>query len=138
MSVWSLLLRVLLSLMLAVNGVAAAAVSVQMADAVDAEAARAGDSATAVDMPCHARHAQAMPDDASPAAMAALAPATGKHASDCCKSGLCRCACTQGAHAVLLASVDSVRVAGHDSGARAPAVACPAPALPHPIRPPIG
>lgn len=132
MSVWSVLLRLLLTVALVFNGAAPAVAAIHaghMAAApVSAEPAPVADDA----MPCHEHHQagaaeqpQSTPDDepASP---------------DCCKSGACRCACVHstpvaivdlGFTAPLIEHAESVRPmpSGHADAA-----------LPHLIRPPIG
>lgn len=141
----SLLLRLLLSLVLALNGVATAIaathVPASMQDPVavvtatpatagaehghchDGDADRDADVGTSVD-PAHghdtAGHAQDM-------------PAGG----DCCESGACRCDCVPVAHAALPAGVPGMALVGRAHMGLPPGPAHPAPALPEPVRPPI-
>jgi hypothetical protein len=152
MSIGSVLLRLLLSLCLVLNGTAAAAASAQLPMAqhtnpATAEAAHQGTSTEA--MPCHGHHdamAAAMPGDASmhgipmqhaPAANTPQ-PTKPKHTPDCCKSGTCRCACVH----IAQVGVPALRIPDvapdHQRSVRALAPGHAAPALPHPIRPPIG
>ena len=120
MSKRSLLLRCLLALALLCNGMASAVASVHAHAPAEAMPATA---------PCHEGGADfaPMPDAAEADAMAS-----------CCVDGLCDCACAFVAIALPAPAVapglsmpdaraTPVHVAGHRG-----------PALPHPIRPPIG
>jgi hypothetical protein len=139
----SLLLRVFLSLCLILNGVASAAASAQMPMSMSPsmpmsphETATTPPSITAADaMPCHGHHATAQ----QPApASEAPAPAQPKHAPDCCKSGTCRCACVHIAQLGVPALQWPAAAPEHARSVRTLALGHAAPALPHPIRPPIG
>jgi hypothetical protein len=123
MSPTALLLRVLLSLALVLNGIGSAVA------AVHAQAGHA-DHGTA--------HAMAMPDAAPCHDQAPLAPADADDDSGCCHGARCDCHCTAPAATIagvllLPHAAPAVAVATHrlDAGHRAPALA-------HPIRPPIG
>ncbi|MBS0199185.1 MAG: CopL family metal-binding regulatory protein [Proteobacteria bacterium] len=132
MSLWSLLLRVTLSLSLIASGMASAAMPVHGAGYMHAAQAT---QHVAMEQPCHAH-----------AGMSAMTQhghgdsAPDKHQQhpqpDCCKSGLCQCACVhamQMSMASLMATpnVHVMRVARLQPSHAGPV-------LPHLIRPPIG
>jgi hypothetical protein len=144
MSLWSILLRVLLSLFLILNGVATAAAATHMqAGDVDLQAVVAmpakASQVVAEEMPCHQHHqAQSTPAQDEPSAAIAPAPAKAKHPSpDCCKSGACSCTCMQGAQAALPGLTFAAPVLDHSRCVRRLTMAHAAPALSHLIRPPI-
>jgi hypothetical protein len=119
----AVLLRVLLSLALVLNGIGSAVA------AVHAHAGHAGHE--------HAP-AMAMADGAPCHDQAPLPPAADDGAGDCCHGARCHCACTApGATVAAIAWLPQpqppVAPATHrlEAGHRAPALA-------HPIRPPIG
>ena len=118
MSPTAVLLRVLLSLALVFNGIGSAMAAVHMPaapmDAALAQALASNDAA-----PCHEQ-----------------GPAKAK--DNCCHGARCACACTLAAanvdaRLVIALAMPPVALATHrlDAGHRAPALA-------HPIRPPIG
>jgi hypothetical protein len=127
----SLLLRVLLSLALVVNGIGAAMAGAQMvgsavATPADAHAAAAPAGAHAG---CHAHAAVATPDGGK--------LPSGHPGPDCCEQGLCDCHCAQLAPLAFVAPMPA-------SAAVAPILAPWAlhpshesPRLAHLIRPPI-
>ena len=122
----AILLRLLLCLVLVANGTTAAFANVRMA-MMDSAAATQQDDAP----PCHDMQA----DDA--ATMEHATPSPDSH-GDCCGSA-CLCDCLAHATAFFL-TVDALELAARPA---APPVSAPqqsraAPALPHPIRPPIG
>ena len=143
MSVWSALLRVLLSLSLALNGVSTAAAAVHLPLMLET-ATQAADSTGVQDaagqgMPCHGHHGVGaeVAQDGAPAT--ALDPAPEKSSSpDCCKSGLCRCACVHGVQAALLADIDTTAILEHDHSVRPLPLGHVEPAASRLIRPPIG
>jgi hypothetical protein len=141
MPIGPLLLRVLLCLCLVLNGVASAAASAQMPTSMHATAATPQPAiATASDdMPCHGHH-DAMASMAKQHAPASEGPAPSKpkHSPDCCKSGACRCACVHIAQVGVPALQIPAVALDHARSVRTLALGHPAPALPHPIRPPIG
>lgn len=143
MPLWSLALRVLLSLSIAFNGVAFAGMrshgAMHPAAAADADVERPANSSSGSGCPeagmsaamSHADHAT----DLDP-----LGEKTTKdHASgDCCKSGACRCPCMHapplvvGVASLLLPAIQSTQAQ------QLPALGHPSPVLGHLIRPPIG
>lgn len=145
MSFWSILLRVLLSLVLVLNGATSAAAATQMqmnhtAAHTPSEAQANLSQAMPAEMPCH-HHDQTsttVADSDSPIA-AHPAPEKSKHpAPDCCKSGTCNCACTHFTQATLPALTIPAPVLDGNRSVRRLTLAHAAPALPHLIRPPIG
>jgi hypothetical protein len=142
MSVWSILLRVLLSLSLALNGVSAAAAAVHMPLMLKTatQAASTGmQDVAGPGMPCHGHHGASKEIAQGVAPAAAPDPAPVKSPSpDCCKSGLCRCACVHGVQATLVADVSTPAILEHDRSVRPLLLGHAAPAAPHLIRPPIG
>jgi len=137
MSLWSTLLRVLLSLSLILNGVATAAAATHAhASAADIQSAIATPvkvSQSAEEVPCH-EHQQAESAVTDKQPPAPVQPAT-KSSPDCCKSSTCGCACVQ---AALPGVGLAAPVLEHSRSVRQLTPAHAAPALPHLIRPPIG
>jgi len=141
------LLRVLLSVALICNGATSAMASVQMLHASRPQAAMspAAAATTAAMPPCHQHPAAqqgpavAALTSASPVAAADVAPAPAEQPQpDCCKSGMCRCACAHPAQAAVpMMALTPLRVESAGN-VRSLSSAHAAPALPHLIRPPIG
>lgn len=154
MSVWSILLRVSLCVALMFNGATTAVASVQMTRMHAGMAQQAGPTGQPETMspaivmsdadnamPCHQHEAQ--PAQSTGLEQGAAAPDTGspksKHpAPDCCKSGMCRCACMQHAVAAIPMLPFNAATIEHADSVRPMALGHAAPALPHLIRPPIG
>jgi hypothetical protein len=141
MSVSSLLLRVLLSLSLILNGMSAAA-AMHLTDGRGNghAASAAAQPATESVPPCH-QHQSAEPDAAGVDALPgdAVAQEHTEHATpDCCKSGACRCDCVHAAHAVPMPPTDGTLAFDHTRSSSPLTLAHATPALPHLIRPPIG
>lgn len=158
MSFWPTLLRVLLCLVLALNGATSAVAATRMqlghsghpglqatimvasTTAAPMAAAAASDDG----MPCHqAQHEPARAASDSPIADDATAagstPATStSSATDCCGSDTCTCACMHAAQAALPITTVAASVIEHSQAARWLPSAHATPALPHLIRPPIG
>ena len=137
MSVWSILLRVLLSLALVLNGAtgAYAATRMQMSHAAPVSIIAAAER-TAVEKPCH----QAS-DMTHVGPMAAIdpAPEPSKHPSpDCCKSSSCTCMCVQGVQAPPVYASVLTALVNHSQSVRPLSLGHTSPALAHPPRPPIG
>lgn len=143
---WPILLRLLLSLTLVLNGTmsAMAATSMQMnrvAEHMPAKAMASQD--TSSEPSCH-EHGQTSAV-ASGSEVSSMASATGafektNHPAipDCCKFGTCDCACTHLAQAAFPSlGVETVVFDGHRS-VHWLTSAHTAPELPHLIRPPIG
>lgn len=142
MSVWALLLRVLLSVALVLNGAtgAAAAVHMQMphddGQALPTLVAESPESSS-VDMPCH--HQATGTSDEAPLAAADPAPAGSKHSTpDCCKSSSCNCVCAHATQAPLASTFIHAPLVDRSQNVRPLLLGHPAPALPHLNRPPIG
>ncbi|HSR64136.1 MAG TPA: CopL family metal-binding regulatory protein [Xanthomonadaceae bacterium] len=139
MTRWSILLRVLLSLSLVLNG--AMAVAAPM-DAMHAHAGGSvrGEAVVAVDaMPCHGHHHGA--DAGTGRHPAASPPTPGKPAQPapgCCSAGACACTCAQLAPAMPANPACSPAACGHEAGLAVATQEHPDPALPQLIRPPIG
>lgn len=129
MSMPALLLRLMLAVLLVVNGTtgAAAAVHAQAGD-VPADAAMASHGGG----DCHGDDGMAMPD-------APVSP-TPAPADDCdgCATGTCACTCMSLVHVALPAPMAGLAPAPRVVPAPVPASARTAPPLPLPIRPPIG
>lgn len=135
-----LLLHVLLSLALLANGVGAAMASAHAGCVHSAMVVAAAAEPPVADPPCHGDKA---PEAASPMH-------DGKHASpladahggadDCgsaCENA-CDCACTAHAQAALMPPTLLLRASTRIAHAETFAYTYAAPALPHPVRPPIG
>lgn len=148
MNPWSVLLRVVLIVVLVLNGAGTAAASVTAMRAAMPEGASTNTHAMQVpsvmraDMPCHDM-AQMMTVAASPDE-ALQAPGHASHGKgkaatpDCCKSGACQCACTQAMHAALPAMPAFAVDSPHSDVAHPMPIGHADPALPHLVRPPIG
>lgn len=136
MPFWPLLLRIVLSLALLMNGVTATRASVQMDIQHASQMAQAEGQAPIANAhrSCHDEGAvqerQATKDKAS----------TGDHSrhSDCCKSASCRCACLQSAQAAAPMWSAVKVLAYHSHSVRPLPLGHAEPRLPHLIRPPIG
>ncbi len=144
MSPFALLLRILISISLILDGtgtaVSATRMVVEHAATTHSMPVRANVTAAAM-RPCHHQDSMAVAAGTTQAAMAEV-PSAGTKSShrskDCCRSGNCGCACLQGTPAAMVAltlpravlidvAIASPIKPGHAS-----------PALPHLIRPPIG
>ncbi|MCB1568830.1 MAG: CopL family metal-binding regulatory protein [Xanthomonadales bacterium] len=145
MTVWSLLIRVILSLSLALNGAATAAVSVSMSmpgmpaasGPTQLESADQGSD----DMPCHGHQSTKASSvqiaDAISNVDQKPAP-DGQPTPDCCKSGLCQCACMYAAQAVLTVAMSTRMMNPQGVSLQTLNLGHASPELPHLIRPPIG
>ena len=140
MPIRSLLLRLSLSVVLVLNGIASAAAGVRMGEMTDAGAVAKPDHAMVAGMPCH-EHRAAMSSHAMEQAVQidAKTPA-GKQpaAPDCCKSGLCQCACAPAYTMTAQMWPSWATSLTHDPIVRRLPLGHTPPALPHLIRPPIG
>lgn len=142
MPIWSLLLRVLLSLSIAFNGVAFAGV----------RSHAAMHPAAAVEVPESAEHdmaGSACPESSMAAPephadyVADLDDRSGQtpkdHASgDCCKSGTCRCPCMHAAQLAVSVAGLVLPAVQNTQDLQIPALGHASPVLGHLIRPPIG
>lgn len=139
MSVRAILLRVLLSVSLVLNGAtgAAAAVRMQMPhDNAQAVAALAGESveSSPEEMPCHQQAGEK-----APMAAADDEPSKSNHSTaDCCKSSSCNCACVQAAQAPLGSMFIQTLLVDQSHSVSPLSPGHPSPALSSLIRPPIG
>ena len=127
MSVGSILLRVVLSVALVLNGAtgAFAATRMQMSHAAPTIMADAVKK-TAAETPCHETDPAPTPDPS-------------KHSNpDCCKSASCTCMCMQGFQAPPVYVVVPTMFVNHSQSVRPLSLGHTSPALPHPTRPPIG
>lgn len=137
MSLWAVLLRVLLSVALILNGATTAMASVQMTHEFASKAATSVKT-TSVEMPCHQHQQSAVSTADAPVAPPVL-PSNAKHpAPDCCKSSACRCACLHAAPAAVPMMAFTPVMVEHTQSVRPMSLGHAAPALPHLIRPPIG
>ena len=135
MSVWPILLRVVLSVALVLNGAtgAFAATRMQMAHDAPVIAADAVEK-VAVETPCHEMSGMAHTSPATDPA-----PEHSKHPDpDCCKSASCTCMCMQGVQAPPIYAVAPIVLVNHSQSVRPLLLGHTSPALPHPTRPPIG
>jgi len=125
------LIRLLLSMALVLNGTVPAMAAVRM----QVPAGDAGQSSrTQAHAPCHAMASGAM-EQAPAMPQPAKSP---QKAPDCCKGGSCTCACVQPAQAPPSAAMAPTAAAAPSPAIRPLALGHASPALPHPIRPPIG
>ena len=143
MSLWPVLLRVLLTVALIMNGSGYAIASAHLSKAF-AYVSHEGRSLAheRMNQPlCHDDQAATLathPHDADQTMRHEPgSPESPAHA-DCCESGACRCACTQAATAavVMVFARDALIVRSNPSHPLK--LGRPAPALQHLIRPPIG
>lgn len=134
----SILLRVLLSATLILNGIGSAVASAQMVGVAAATPAVAaadlhhGTDGTS-EGACHEDATAFAPDGDAPAAGAGH----GEHDTDCCKAGMCACHCMQQAQFTFDPPVPASPQVAHPAGVRAMDSAHETPRLPHLIRPPI-
>jgi hypothetical protein len=140
-SVSAVLLRILLSLALILNGVGSAAASVQMAEGMmspephgmQTVASESGDSS------CPEHHAAAAASGTDQVALHPSPSKNGHHPSpDCCKSFTCGCVCVHACASVPVAVIQAPVIPSHDLGVIPMVDGRPSPTLPHLIRPPIG
>jgi hypothetical protein len=135
----SIVLRVLLSAALILNGISSAVASAQMigtANGAPATHAHAHEGAAApghAHGACHEHGAATSPDGDGPGAGAGH----GKHGTDCCQAGMCACHCAQQAQVSFVPPVLASPQIAQAAGMRAMSSAHESPRLPHLIRPPI-
>lgn len=136
-----LLLHALLSLALVANGIGGAMASVHAACAHHTVAA----AVPAAEPPCHEdmdagasnAHSGMSGDDMHQSNTSQHAPTSGDESCGDC-ANYCRCACIAHGLAALMPSDILLPVATGIAYTPAPSYAHAAPALPHPVRPPIG
>lgn len=152
MSVRSILLRLLLSVGLILNGsgYAVASAHMQMDDSMQAGSMQAGTSSTlvasaalAAETPCPTHHLMGMQSMSteSPTVHGAANTTSlksGHPSPDCCKSGACRCACVHQCQAAVPAVAFQLAVIEKVGNVRPMQSGHESPAVPHLIRPPIG
>ena len=134
----SILLRVLLSAALVLNGISSAVASAQMVSAANVTPA-----AIAADP--HAQHGVAVPEPSQGACHEdgttpdgdAPSARHGKHVTDCCQAGMCACHCMQQSQVTFAPPVLASPQVAHSASVRAMSSAHETPPLPHLIRPPI-
>ncbi len=137
MSVWPILLRVFLSVVLVLNSATGtyAATRMQMSHAAPTLMADAVKK-TVAETPCHEMSGMS---HTSPATDRAPTPDPSKHSNpDCCKSASCTCMCMQGFQAPPAYVVVPTVLVNHSQSVRSLLLGHTSPALPHPTRPPIG
>jgi hypothetical protein len=141
MSAWSLLLRIVLSLTLVMNGAMAVQAMPHSPTSMSQANSTRGESAA---MPMHdygqschghrmAAHPHSATHDGAPAAHGA-----SHSGNTCCTTGTCQCACVQAAqvvHSSIALGLSIFAPQLHDAPLR---LGHASPALPHLIRPPIG
>ncbi|NUS39190.1 MAG: CopL family metal-binding regulatory protein [Lysobacter sp.] len=133
MSAWSILLRLVLSLGLVLNGTAWAMAPSHL-QSFDVAQHRGQAMQTVAGTPCHGHHAMSGRAVADSAASADHVPT---QPLPCCKSSACGCACAQAQVVVVPASLPLMPLA-KEFAAHPSAPRHAAPVLPHLIRPPIG
>ncbi|MBS7457915.1 CopL family metal-binding regulatory protein [Coralloluteibacterium stylophorae] len=143
MSIRSVLLRLLLALVLVLDGTATAMAAVHMSH-VDKPAAASQVASTANagaegEMPCHDAGQAKVATTAHPGSGGHLhaSPGPGTPSPDCCESGVCSCACMHPVHATAATEVVSLASIEHGDSVRPMFSVHASPALPHLIRPPI-
>lgn len=139
MFVWSVLLRVLLSLALILNGMSAvsAAAHASGGHADMRMTVVAGPKVATTRSSCQ-HHEQALPTAESGETAFTATTHTKQATPDCCESGACRCDCVHAAQAGPMPWTEGPPMFGHTRDLRPPTLAYASPALPHLIRPPIG
>jgi hypothetical protein len=150
MSAWSILLRMLLSVALILNGSGYAAASTHKSkDAASSHEMHLMAQEGTTPPPCHGDHASMMvphhhgaeqtmdhsPDSAK--SHSAKTHPSESH-SDCCKSGACRCVCNHASTAAIAMMFIRDALIARSGASRPLKPGRPAPALPNLIRPPIG
>ncbi|MGH8085577.1 MAG: CopL family metal-binding regulatory protein [Lysobacter sp.] len=144
MSIHSVLLRLLLIIVLMLDGTATAMASAVHMNHVGMATTAAQVASTAKadeegEMPCHdvgANEAKVVTATDS-GEHEHGSPDTGAPAQDCCE-GACDCACVHPVQAAVVAALVSVGSIGHSDIVRPMFSVHASPALPHLIRPPIG
>ena len=135
MKAWPTLLRVVLSIALVLEGVSGAVAATRM----HADRMSSTDASAQVDldeMPCPAHQG---PQGGHQASKTGSPASPGKSpVPDCCKSGMCTCACVHVAQIALSALQVTAPVLEHDLSVRRLSLTYATPSLPHLIRPPIG
>lgn len=140
----ALLVRVLLSLSLILNGSGYAVAATHMQMAIPASTPQpARDHATTAEPPCPQHHRDAAPASTSVSvapvdAVSRTAPVKSNPPLDCCESGACLCPCVHQAQATIPAMAFHAPMIEHVGVVHPLMPGHATPALPHLIRPPIG
>lgn len=131
MSPFAALLRLLLSLVLVLNGIGTVAASARMAVTMDGHPTAA--------QACASHHAtEAADPHAAHAGVSSASTKCADHAkADCCDSSACGCACAQTGSTALFAIAPLPSVIVHGHPAPSPSAGHRAPLLAFPTRPPI-
>jgi hypothetical protein len=144
MSPFPLLLRILISISLILDGtgtaVSATRMLVEHAATTHSMPVQANVKVTAT-RPCHQQDNRVVAAEMADAAMADMPGAAIKSShrtTDCCRSGDCGCACLQATPASMVALTLPRAVMNHVAIASPRNPGHASPALPHLIRPPIG
>jgi hypothetical protein len=135
MSAWSITLRLVLMLALVLNGMATA----MAGDGMAAGHEHALHTSAAASTSCHGQLANDISVEHGAHDHTAQVPDSHSDPGpDCCTPGTCQCACTHCAQ--VLTPVVAIAKPAFERLVRVdiPAAGHPAPALPNPIRPPIG
>jgi hypothetical protein len=137
MSVFAVALRLLLSLLLILNGIGTANASIRMSDAMAMTSAASSIASTAEEgaAPCLDHHAVG-----TGAASEVIEQALDRCVDpgpDCCGSSACACACTQSCGFAVPAIAQPAVVIARDPSIRSMRLGHAAPALARLIRPPI-
>jgi hypothetical protein len=124
-----LVLRLLLSVLLVLNGIgeAAAAASMELRHAMATSIANDADATHDGAAPCHDDGATATPADHD----------DDSGTPDCCRSGQCHCPCAQHVYAATTIEFDRAARLVHADVIVAPKAGHASPTLPHVMRPPI-
>jgi len=136
----SIVLRVLLSAALILNGTSSAVAGAQMIGAAHAKPQSAeGHAHPIATAPGHSHGACPEPATAtSPDGEGATADTGhGKHGTDCCHAGMCACHCAPQAQVSVVPPAFASPQVAHAASVRAMSSAHESPRLPHLIRPPI-
>jgi hypothetical protein len=142
MHVLSTLLRVMLILILILNGVGDVYASAGMQlKTTQSHSLTSANKQPAVTPPCPDHHgAMAVEPQTTEREQPASPPLSGdQHGSpDCCDPSHCKCPCMHACAALPVLAVRMPVPLGNDVGVRRLSLGHPAPVLPHLIRPPIG
>lgn len=129
MAPWLILLRVLLALVLVLNGTGAAVAGIGM-DLGLLEAHAASQSAEAGEPPCHQSEASSGNDGA-------VVEQEASQPTDCCQTGTCSCACAHVVQMICFAGDGKIDIPSHGCVRVSAATAHAVPVLLQLIKPPI-
>lgn len=135
-------LHVLLSLALALNGIAGAQASARMlmqhAGVSEGTTLAQAPELQSQPPPCHEQDGLASPEPATKPVAIIETPIDTKHSPGCCKSGACQCECVQHSQVAIATKLFCGPAIVHATSVRAIESAHAEALLPHLIRPPIG